>query len=161
MLLQLPHTSGCLVCGRANPHGLRLDLLVDDADASVHVTFTPRIEHIGFEGVVHGGIIATVFDEAMVWAATWAGRRFCVCAELSVRYLRVARVDQPLTVIARISQNRSRLKIATAEAFDLGGAKVAEAVGKYTPVSADAHRNVLTTFSSDPATLTSAEHLSP
>ena len=84
-LLQLPHTAGCLVCGRDNPHGLRLDLHVDPETGIVRIEFAPRREHIGFEGVVHGGVLATVLDEAMVWAATWAARRFCVCAELTTR----------------------------------------------------------------------------
>ena len=41
-LLQLPHTAGCLVCGRDNPHGLRLDLHVEPATGAVRVEFTPR-----------------------------------------------------------------------------------------------------------------------
>ena len=53
-------------------------------------------EHIGFEGVVHGGMIATVIDEAMVWAATWAGKRFCVCGEMSVRFRRPSVVGEEL-----------------------------------------------------------------
>ena len=77
--IELPHTAGCLVCGRDNPHGLHLSLHVDPDSGIVTVDFIPLAEHIGFEGIIHGGVLATVLDEAMVWAATWAGRRFCVC----------------------------------------------------------------------------------
>ena len=71
-LLELPHTRGCMVCGRGNPLGLGLSLFVDPASGVVRVNYTPAGPHIGFEGVVHGGVLATVIDEAMVWAATWA-----------------------------------------------------------------------------------------
>src|SRR5687767_15623921 len=54
--MELPHTAGCLVCGRQNPHGLRLSLDVDESSGVVRVDFTPRPEHIGFEGIVHGGV---------------------------------------------------------------------------------------------------------
>ena len=73
-LLQLPHTAGCIVCGPLNPHGLHLSLFVDPATAPSTPTFTPQPAHIGFEGVVHGGVLATVLDEAMVWCATWSGQ---------------------------------------------------------------------------------------
>src|SRR5437899_391243 len=49
-LLELPHTPNCLVCGRANPHGLHLSLHVDPASNLVTTTFTPTPDHIGFEG---------------------------------------------------------------------------------------------------------------
>ena len=84
-MIELPHTAGCLVCGRQNPHGLHLHLHVDEATGAVETRFTPSAHHIGFEGIVHGGVLATVLDEAMVWAATWRGRRFCVCGEMNTR----------------------------------------------------------------------------
>src|SRR4051812_40117448 len=93
--LQLPHTPGCLVCGRNNDFGLKLSLFVDPATGVVSVDFAAEPQHIGFEGIVHGGLIATVIDEAMVWAATWNGKRFCVCGELSVRFRRPAQVGEP------------------------------------------------------------------
>src|SRR5438132_779065 len=101
-LLELPHTSGCLVCGRDNQFGLHLSLFVDPGTGIVSVNFAARREHIGFEGIVHGGLIATVLDEAMVWAATWNIKRFCVCGEISVRFRRSAQVGEPMHVEARV-----------------------------------------------------------
>ena len=69
--LELPHTAGCVACGPFNPHGLRLSLFVDPQSGIVRTEFTPETAHIGFEAVLHGGVLSTVFDEAMVWAATW------------------------------------------------------------------------------------------
>src|SRR5215211_2330757 len=105
-LLELPHTRGCVVCGRGNTVGLGLSLFVNPAIGVVRVNYTPRAPHIGFEGVVHGGVLATVIDEAMVWAATWAGKRFCLCGEMTVRYRAPAGVGRALTVEARVESAR-------------------------------------------------------
>src|SRR4051812_47048583 len=60
--LQLPHSAHCLVCGRDNPQGLKLDLFVDPDTGIVRSEFLPTQNHTGFAGVVHGGAIATVLD---------------------------------------------------------------------------------------------------
>src|SRR3954468_15305649 len=106
--MELPHTPGCLACGRENPHGLHLHLHVDPAGV-VTTRFVPSEHHIGFQGVAHGGVLATVLDEAMVWAASWAGRRFCLCGEMTVRFRQPALVGMPLVIEARVEVNRSRI----------------------------------------------------
>ena len=155
-LLRLPHTAGCLVCGRDNPHGLRLDLHVDPDTGTVNLEFAPRPEHIGFKGVVHGGVIATVLDEAMVWAATWAGRRFCVCAELTTRFRREARVGAALAVEARVDSSRPRLLTTSATVTDAAGQLVASGTAKYMPVPPERNRAFLQTLVPDPATAEAA-----
>jgi uncharacterized protein (TIGR00369 family) len=133
-LIELPHTAGCLVCGRENPHGLHLSLHVDTETGIVTADFTPLPQHIGFEGIIHGGVLATVLDEAMVWAATWAGRRFCVCGELNCRFRQSAGVGVPLRVSAQVESLRSRLIETTGTITDSAGTIHTTATGKYVPV---------------------------
>ena len=162
--MELPHTAGCLVCGRQNPHGLRLSLHVDEATGVVTAEFTPRPEHIGFEGIVHGGVLATVLDEAMVWAATWAGKRFCVAGEMSVRFRRSAGVGAPLRVEAAVAAagkrpGTPRLIHSTGAVIDSNGAVVAEATGKYMAVPPDRHERVVATLVDEPSTARAAARL--
>jgi len=154
--MELPHTAGCLVCGRQNPHGLKLSLDVDEATGAVRVTFVPRPEHIGFEGIVHGGVLATVLDEAMVWAATWAGKRFCVAGEMTVRFRRSAAVAEALRVEAKVESNRARLIQTTGLVTNAAGELVAEATGKYVPVPPERNRHVIGTLVDEPATARAA-----
>jgi uncharacterized protein (TIGR00369 family) len=98
----LPHTHSCFVCGESNPVGLKL-LFHTDGNA-VHAHFTPRPEHIGFKGVVHGGLISTVLDEIMVWACAVQTKRFAFCAELNVRFLKSATPDAELTATAELGR---------------------------------------------------------
>jgi len=64
---ELPHTHSCFVCGEANPLGLKLRFESDGQ--IVRTRFTPCPDHMGFKDVIHGGLLATVLDEIMVWFA--------------------------------------------------------------------------------------------
>jgi acyl-coenzyme A thioesterase PaaI-like protein len=150
--MELPHTAGCLVCGRENPHGLHLHLHVDAA-GTVTTRFTPAEHHIGFQGVTHGGVLATVLDEAMVWAATWAGRRFCLCGEMTVRFRQPALVGVPLVVEARVEVNRSRIVQTVGFVRDGVGGIIAEATGKYVPLAPDKNREFVQTLIDEPDTM--------
>jgi acyl-coenzyme A thioesterase PaaI-like protein len=157
MPLELPHTAGCLVCGPGNAKGLHLQLNVDPQTGLVRTHFAPGAEHIGFEGMAHGGVVAMVFDEAMVWAASWAAKRFCVCGEMSVRFKRKAPVGQVLTFAARVQSSRARLITISAEAVDATGQTIAIASGKYVPLTAEENRRLVQTLLSDPATAAAAD----
>lgn len=58
----------CFGCGPANPHGLRIKSFVEGDE--VVCVFQPRPHHQAFDGVLNGGIIGTLFDCHMNWAAT-------------------------------------------------------------------------------------------
>lgn len=133
---QLPHTRSCFVCGESNAHGLNLRF--ESVGDEVHSRFTPRAEHIGFKGVTHGGILATVLDEIMVWAVAVRTSRFAYCAEMTVRFLQPSKPDVELLVVAELVANRrNKLFEAKAELRDDAGAIYATATGKYLPVPAN------------------------
>jgi uncharacterized protein (TIGR00369 family) len=156
MPLELPHTPGCLVCGPVNARGLRLKLFVDPAGV-VETRYVPAVDHIGFEGIVHGGAIATVLDEAMVWAASWHGKRFCVCGEMNVRFRQSAKTGVALICRARVDSSRSRLIVTSAEAVDESGKIIAAATGKYVPLPPAESQAFVATFIRDLATESAAE----
>jgi uncharacterized protein (TIGR00369 family) len=152
-ITELPHTRGCVVCGHDNRHGLHLHLNVDEPSGVVTAEYVPRPEHIGFEGIIHGGILSTVLDEAMVWCATWAGKRFCVAGEMNVRFRRSATVGQKLTIEARIGSLRSRMIETEAFIRDEPGNVIAEATGKYVPLPPPRNRDVVATLVEEPSTV--------
>jgi uncharacterized protein (TIGR00369 family) len=130
---ELPHTHSCFVCGEANPLGLKLRFESDGR--VVRTRFMPRAEHIGFQQVVHGGLLATVMDEIMVWACAVHTRRFAFCAEMSVRYLRPARPGEELRVTGElVADRRGKIFEAKAGAANNSGDILAEARGKYMPI---------------------------
>ena len=103
--------------------------------AVVQTRFTPGPGHIGFKGVVHGGILSTVLDEIMVWACAVSTRRFAYCAELNVRFVRPAQPLEELLASAELSANRrDKIFEARGELRNPRGEVVATASGKYLPI---------------------------
>lgn len=130
---ELPHTHSCFVCGETNPLGLKLRFHTDGR--VVTARFKPCPEHIGFKGVVHGGITATVLDEIMVWACVVATKKFAYCAELNVRYVKPLAPDQEVTVTSElVADRRGRIFEAKATVLDATGEPLVSATGKYMPI---------------------------
>lgn len=130
---ELPHTHSCFVCGEANPLGLKLRFHTDGR--VVTARFKPCPEHIGFKGVVHGGITATVLDEIMVWACVVATKKFAYCVELNVRYLKPLAPDQEVTVTSElVADRRGRIFEAKATVLDAAREPMVQATGKYMPI---------------------------
>ena len=144
-MLKLPHTRSCFVCGLNNPLGLKLDFETDGQ--IVRARFVPRPEHVGFSSTVHGGLISTVLDEAMVWAVGVRTKRFAYCAELNVRFLQPVRPLEELVVVAELVDNRrNKLFHAKAELQNPRGASAAISTGKYLPIRDDQLAEMLSDF---------------
>lgn len=128
---------GCFGCGERNPIGLKLAFF-RDGDA-VEAAFTPRPEHEGYAGLVHGGIISALLDEAMSWAVIASGR-LAVTAQMSLRFRRPVEVGTPVRVRGRVIEERGRIVEVQGELVDSDGAVLAEASGTFVRVSEDQQR---------------------
>lgn len=129
----LPRTRSCFVCGVGNPLGLNLQFETDGQ--RVWARFRPRPEHIGFAATIHGGLLSTVLDEAMVWVCGVRTGTLAYCAELTVRFRRPARPELDLRVVGEFVENRrGRIYLAQAELRDPADEVLASATGKYMPI---------------------------
>jgi len=130
---ELPHTHSCFVCGESNPLGLKLRFHTDGR--TVTTRFTPKAEHIGFKGVVHGGLIATVLDEIMVWACAVRTKHFAFCAELNVRFVNpLSPGEEVLATSELVTNRRNRIFETKGVVQTSSGKLLAEATGKYIPI---------------------------
>jgi len=130
---KLPISNECFVCGKENPLGLKL--LFEAENGQVSVSFTPSNHYMGYENVLHGGVITAVLDEAMGWAAALAEGRMCMAAELTMRFRRPVIVGQPLTVRAQFVEKQRKILIAQAQLTDANGTVLSSASGKFLPIS--------------------------
>jgi uncharacterized protein (TIGR00369 family) len=148
VLKPLPRTRGCFVCGMENRAGLNLSF--QNEGEAVRGSWVPRPEFAGYKDVIHGGLTATVLDEVMTWACAVAARRFCYCAELSVRYLRPVHPGEALTLRAILTSNRrGRIFEASGEVTDAHGQIRASARGKYLAIPAEALSDMAGDFVGD------------
>ncbi|MBD3277861.1 MAG: PaaI family thioesterase [Candidatus Aegiribacteria sp.] len=96
----------CFVCGEKNPFGLQL--VPRGSNGKGHILWTPKKRHQGYSGVVHGGLISTILDEAMAYAAmSIVG--FCATAGISVKFRSPVKVDIPVRVEAEVVERRGRI----------------------------------------------------
>lgn len=87
----------------------------------------------GFDGVVHGGILAGIVDDAMWHAIHQQKDVFPMTAELKVRYHVPAKIGDALTVKAHVTLFRPRLMAAEATIYNSEGAVVVTAEGRFMP----------------------------
>ncbi len=146
---ELPHTHSCFVCGESNAAGFRLRFETDGR--IVQTRFCPRPEHVGFKNVMHGGLIATVLDEIMVWGCAIGTKQFSYCAELTVRFLNPVRPGGQLVAVGELAANRKgKIFEAKGTLRDKSGKILAQATGKYLPIKAADAAAMAEDFVGDP-----------
>lgn len=91
----------CFVCGQKNPIGLKLNFTRQGKE--VKAEFTPGKLHQGWSGVVHGGIISSILDEAMSYAALFDGVN-TITAKMQARFKRPVRIGEHLTITAHLTK---------------------------------------------------------
>jgi acyl-coenzyme A thioesterase PaaI-like protein len=117
----------CFVCGLENPVGLHLNFY-ETGPGEVTVDFTPLEHYQGYPGVLHGGIVASVLDEA-------AGRalmgifppRFMFTAKLEVKYRKNIPIGKPLRIIGKAGKDRGRMAEGWSGIYNQEGELLAEA----------------------------------
>ena len=123
-----PNSRHCFVCGIENRFGLHLKFY-DTAPGEVTTECILPAEYQSYPGIVHGGIIAAMLDEA-------AGRsqmggidepRFMFTARLQIHYRKNVPVEQKLRLVGRAGVVKARTAAATSVIYDQNGVLLAEA----------------------------------
>lgn len=111
-LRHLLHGS-CVVCSPDCPHGLRLHVELDSAGVATG-SFQCDARLQGYDGLVHGGVIAALLDGAMTNCLFLHGVTG-LTAELQVRFRHPVQVGLPVQVRAWLLEQDERLHRLRAE----------------------------------------------
>ena len=121
----------CFACGQQNENGLQLQPTASEGRAVVR--WTPPLHYQGYAGVLHGGVIATLLDEAMAHAAlSLVGR--AATAELSLQFLKPVMTGRELEVRAEVREQKRRILFVGAELIQDGELR-ARGEGKFLVVA--------------------------
>ena len=146
----------CFVCGRENPEGFAAAVLADAGRS--YLLVTPRPAFAGFPGMLHGGSVVALLDEAM-WYAVYTAGWATLTGSVEVRFLRPAAPGSPLLATAWVHEPREgeppgpggargagmgagpgrtpvRRVVATARLLDAGGNLIASGRGRFAPAAA-------------------------
>ena len=110
-----PNSDHCFICGRKNPHGLYMTFYDNEHD-EVLSEYTVPDDYQSYPGIVHGGIVAAMLDEAVGRVAMIEDHHhFMMSVKLEVKYRRPVPTETPLRIVGRIVKLRGRLGKAVGE----------------------------------------------
>jgi len=121
----------CMVCGVDNEAGLKSRFLELDSGELVGI-FTPKEQHQGYPGRLHGGLASTILDETIGRAINMTDPSIWgVTIELNVKYRKPVPLDADVRAIGRITKDSSRIFEGTGEIVLQDGTVAIEAKGRY------------------------------
>ena len=125
----------CFACGNDNPDGMRLKFYVDETAHHAICQFKLARRYQGPPGHAHGGIIATILDEAM-GKINRLSRVVALTRSMKVDYLKPVPLGKWLTVIGRAQGVEGREHTNVAEITDDQGKILARSTGVFVAVDA-------------------------
>jgi len=114
--VELPNSDvhNCFACSASNASGLKMKFFTDEKTVFSWLTVP---EHLcGYNKVVHGGIVSTVLDEIMGWAALYLLEKITLTKTMTVAFDKAVYVGEPLMAEAKVI-GRSGKREALLEAY--------------------------------------------
>jgi len=120
----------CFACGKNNPNGMRLRFFYDEERNCFVCRFRLGKRYTGPPGHCHGGIIATILDEAM-GKVNKLRQVIALTSEITVKYLKPVPLNRPLRVESREVEVTGRKHINMAEILNEKGEVLARSQGLF------------------------------
>ena len=120
----------CFACGQNNPDGMRLRFKLDEPRQRFVCQFRLSKRYTGPPGHCHGGIIATILDDAM-GKVNKLHQVIALTREMTVEYLKPVPLHQRLRVEGREVEVRGNKHINAAEILNEKGEVLARSRGTF------------------------------
>lgn len=100
----LPNSSdhNCFGCSPVNPSGLQMDFYADQDTVFSNVAIP---EHLcGWSNIAHGGVLTTILDEIMSWAALHFIKRITMTKSMNIEFIKPVYIRDPLKAEGRVRE---------------------------------------------------------
>ncbi|MGM0410938.1 MAG: PaaI family thioesterase [Bacillota bacterium] len=123
----------CFACGKDNEISLKLEFeLIEDNIAEAY--FKPKKVHQGYGGIMHGGLVTTLLDEAMA-KVLQLNKIAAVTGEINVRFKKAVSIDQNLRIRGLLKDNyKNKLFYTEAKLYGKDDELLATAEAKFMKV---------------------------
>src|ERR1044071_7689115 len=125
-----PRKNHCFGCGHDNPQGMRLKFSLDEASRQAVCHFKLSRKYTGPPGHSHGGIIATILDEAMGKVNRFRNV-LALTSSMEIRYLKPVPLGKLLTVTGYEQSVEGRKHVNVAEISNDQGQVLARSTGTF------------------------------
>ncbi len=127
---ELPYYHGCFGCGPDNPCGVELRFFYNGD--KVTASYSPKEVHVGFKGVVHGGVVTALLDEAMWWAVAAKHKKNTFTVKIEVDFKKPLSPGSTYRVEGKVEEERKgRIFITHGAVFDEKGKLCAQSRGTF------------------------------
>lgn len=101
------HHKHCFGCGTENPYGLKADFTFNEETGEVFFEYIIRSEYEGAPGYSHGGILASLLDEAQGCLCFHVGH-VVMTEKLHMNYHKAVPLNTPIYIRAWLTAVRKR-----------------------------------------------------
>ena len=96
----------CFGCSPANPAGLHMEFYTNGSSVVSPIKVSRHL--CGWDRLVHGGILSTILDEIMSWAAIYLLNRVTLTKSMTIDFLKPMYVGQDLQARATVVEVKGR-----------------------------------------------------
>lgn len=116
----------CFACGQDNPVGLKLKFVKNGDESRSEFIINENYE--GWYGVIHGGIVSTILDEAMAY--TYFPQTKGVTAKAEIRFHQPAPIGVPMIATGKLEKRTRKILTTSARLTLKDGTLIAESTAQ-------------------------------
>ena len=95
----------CFICGEKNPVSPKLHFHKID-EKTVETEFVPPKIWTGWGKIVHGGLQATLLDEAAGWAVLLLSGQYALTINMEIKFFYPVYVNEKLRIIGKVVEEK-------------------------------------------------------
>jgi acyl-coenzyme A thioesterase PaaI-like protein len=120
----------CFACGRDNSCGLKMEFECNGKIMQGKTLIASH--HRGWASLAHGGILATILDETMSWAAIHLFKKFILTQSMEIEFLKPVYIEKKVLSRGWIHKQLSdRKALMKSEILNSDNEVCASATGKF------------------------------
>jgi len=120
----------CFGCGPANPSGLRMKFFSDDKSVFSWVKVPGHL--VGWDNLVHGGILSTMLDEIMSWSAIYLLKKMILTQTMTIDFIKPVYEGTELKIAGNVFEKKSdRQAVMQGRIYNEEGVLCTESKGIY------------------------------
>ncbi|WP_299978293.1 PaaI family thioesterase [Desulfobacula sp.] len=128
--------TNCFGCGSENHRGLKMTFESNGEKLRSIVTVPDHLR--GWSNIVHGGVLSTICDEIMGWAAIYLSKRFILTKTMSTSFLMPVIIGSRLEIFGYIKERiDERNAIMAGEIYNEKGRLCTMSTGEFALFTSD------------------------